>query len=573
MKYLLYCLGLLLLPPALRAQQVDLANLKGMFGKGAPLKVNGGLNASTIFHNGSEMSGRQPFTWYLNGNMNLNIYSQVNLPFSFNLTNAGINYTYPTTPNRLSLHPTYKGITGHIGDVAMTFSPYTLNGIQFRGIGVDVATTNEWSVSAMYGRLSRAVAYDSTNRNVLPTFQRIGYGTKLTLNEEKYGLGFSIFAAKDDPSSIPALPDSLYISPKKNVTFSINGMLRPSKGLELSLEYANSAVQMDKRDFNIVKEQGGNLLGSVFMYDHKSTLFYKAIKAGMNYTFFKSTIGLGYERIDPGYQTLGAYYFNNDLENITVNFSQPFLKNKANVSVNVGYQRDDLAHTKSGQTSRMVSSINMNYNPGDRLNMSLTYSNFQTYMNMRSQFDLINQTTPIQNLDTLNFKQISQNTTLNVNYILQTDKRKSQNLNVNFSLQDAADLREGVLHKGDGSRFYNGNLAYSLMFIPAQVNVTAAFNLSYNTIGRDDYLTWGPTAAVNSRLFNKKMTAGGSVSYNASTASGVQQGKVLNLRANAGYRVQKKHNLNLSAIQQLRWVPLKGTVNDQTVTLGYNYNF
>src|SRR5688572_24605608 len=178
MKYLLYCLGILLLPLASRAQQVDLANLKGMFGKGAPLKMNGGLNASTIFHNGTETSGRQPFTWYLNGNMNLNIYGQVNLPFSFNLTNAGVNYTYPTTPNRLSLHPTYKGITGHIGDVAMTFSPYTLNGMQFRGVGVDVAPTNEWSVSAMYGRLSRAVAYDSANKNVLPTFERIGYGTK-----------------------------------------------------------------------------------------------------------------------------------------------------------------------------------------------------------------------------------------------------------------------------------------------------------------------------------------------------------------------------------------------------------
>lgn len=573
MKYLLLCLGMLMLPITVNAQQIDFANVKGLFDKGSPLKVNGGLNASTIFHSGSETSGRQPFTWYLNGNMNLNIYGQVNLPFSFNLTNAGLNYSYPTTPNRLSLHPTYKGITGHIGDVSMTFSPYTLNGIQFRGVGIDVAPTQRWSVSAMYGRLTRAVAYDSTNRNVLPTFQRIGYGTKLTLNEKQFSIGFSIFAAKDDPASIPLVPDSLYIFPKKNVTFSINGIARPAKRLELNAEYANSAVQMNKRDFNIVKGQGGNLLESVFMYDHKSTLFYKAIKTGMNYTFFKSTIGLGYERIDPGYQTLGAYYFNNDLENITVNFSQPFLSNKANVSFNVGYQRDDLAHTKSGSTSRMVSALNLNFNPNDKLNTSLSYSNFQTYMNMRSQFDQINQVTPIQNLDTLNFTQISQNTTLNVNYILRTDKRTSQNLNMNFSLQDAADLHNGVLHKGDGSRFYNSNLAYSLMFIPKQISVTTAFNLSYNTIGRDDFLTWGPTAAINSRLFNKKMTAGGSVSYNASTASGVQQGQVLNLRANAGYRMKKKHNLNLSAIQQYRWAPARGTTNDQTVTLGYNYNF
>jgi hypothetical protein len=573
MKYILFCFSLLVLPVCLFGQQVDLANLKGFFGKGKPLKLNGGLNASSVFHNGTESSGRQPFTWYMNGNMNLNIYGKLNLPFSFNLTNAGANYSYPTTPNRLSLHPTYKGITGHIGDVAMSFSPYTLNGVQFRGVGVDVAPTNEWSVSAMYGRLSRAIAYDSANKNVLPTYQRIGYGTKLTLTKKTYGLGFSIFTAADDPGSIPLVPDSLYIFPKKNVVFSVNGMVRPVSGLELTLEYANSAMRMDKRDFNIVKVQGGNLLSSVFMYDHKSTLFYKAIKAGMNYTYHKSMIGLGYERIDPGYQTLGAYYFNNDLENITVNFSQPFLKDKANVSVNLGYQRDDLANTKSGSTSRMVSSVNMNYMPNQQLNMNLSYSNFQTYMNMKSQFDAINQVTPIQNLDTLNFTQISQNTALNVNYVLKTDKQKSHSVNMNFSLQDAADLRGGVLHKGDGSRFYNSNMTYTLMLIPRQISINTAFNMSYNTIGRNDYLTLGPTIAVNAKLLQKKMNAGGSLSYNASTASGASQGKVLNLRANAGYRFVKKHNLNLSAIRQTRWVPARGTLNDQTVTLGYNYNF
>jgi hypothetical protein len=241
--------------------------------------------------------------------------------------------------------------------------------------------------------------------------------------------------------------------------------------------------------------------------------------------------------------------------------------------VNLGYQRDDLANTKSGSTSRMVSSVNMNYMPNQQLNMNLSYSNFQTYMNMKSQFDAINQVTPIQNLDTLNFTQISQNTALNVNYVLKTDKKKSHSVNMNFSLQDAADLRGGVLHKGDGSRFYNSNMAYSLMLIPAQINITAAFNLSYNTIGRNDFLTLGPTAAINTRLLQKKMTAGGSVSYNTSTTGGQQQGSVLNLRANTGYRFLKKHNMNLSAIQQTRWVPAKGTMNDQTVTLGYNYNF
>lgn len=573
MKYLLICIALINVSLYAQAQDIDLANMKGLFGKGKPLKVNGGVNASSVFHDGSNNSGRQPFTWYMNGNVNFNIFSQVNLPFSFNLTNAGADYSYPSAPNRLSLHPTYKGITAHIGDVAMTFSPYTLSGVQFRGLGVDIAPSSEWSVSAMYGRLARAIAYNPGRTDIIPSYQRMGYGTKLTLNKKDYGLGFSIMQIEDDRGSIPIPPDSLGIYPKKNLSFSVNGMVRPTTGLELTLEYANSAVQMDKRDYNIVKQQGANLLSSVFMYDHKSTLFYKAIKAGMNYTFRKSTIGIGYERIDPGYHTLGAYFFNNDMENITVNLSQPFLKNKATISANVGYQRDDLSHTKSGATSRMVGSLNLNYMPNQKLNMSLSYSNFQTYMHMKSQFDIINQTTPIQNLDTLNFTQISQNAALNVNYAIKSNKKITENLNVNVSVQDAADLRNGVLRKGDGSRFYNTNTAYTLMFVPKQISITSAFNLSYNTIGRNDFLTWGPTLGVNARFMKRKVSTGGSISYNASSNGGASQGKVLNLRFNGGYQLAKKQMLNLSIIHQNRWVPAKPTMHDETVTLTYNYNF
>ena len=259
------------------------------------------------------------------------------------------------------------------------------------------------------------------------------------------------------------------------------------------------------------------------MYDQRRTYFFKAIKAGMNYSFYKSTIGIGYERVDPGYQTLGAYYMNNDLENITVNFSQPFLKDKANISANVGYQRDDLNHTKSGATSRMVSSLNANYMPNEKFTANFTYSNFQTYTHIKPQFEYINQTGPYVDMDTLNFKQISQNAGLNLNYSLRVNKTKSHNINMNLSVQDAADIQNGVLWKGNGSRFYNSSTAYTLLLIPQQISFTSAFNLSYNTIGRSDFLTLGPTLGLNAKLFNKKVTGGFSTSYNASTNDGQQQ--------------------------------------------------
>jgi hypothetical protein len=554
------------------AQQIDLANLGGMFGKGQPFKLNGGVSANTVFNSGGGY-GRQPFTWFINGNLNANLFGQVSLPFSFNLTNAGAGYSYPTMPNRLSLHPTYKGITAHIGDVAMSFSPYTLNGVQFTGVGVDVAPQKDWTISVMYGRLLRGVSYDSTNRSILPTYRRMGYGAKLGLNKEFYALGLNFFRAKDDKDPMLYIPDTLGVFPKENLAVSITAMVRPRKGLELTAEYANSAVKFDKRDNNTgYKSSGGNVLESIFMYEARNTSYFKAFKAGMNYAFYKSTIGVGYERIDPGYQTLGTYYMNNDLENITVNFSQPFLKDKANIAVNVGYQRDDLNHTKAGATSRMVSSLNANYAPNEKWNANFTYSNFQTYTNVKPQFEYINQTGPYDNMDTLNFKQVSQNAGLNLNYSVRSNKKRSHNINLNLNVQDAADIQNGVLWKGNGSRFYNTNTAYTLLLIPQQINFTGAFNLSYNSIGRNDFLTLGPTLGMNAKLFNKKATAGFTTSYNSSTADGQQQGQVLNLRMNAAYIFMKKHNLNMNAVHQTRWAP-RGNNSNVTATLGYNYSF
>src|SRR6478735_5793244 len=176
------------------AQQVDIEGLKNVF-KAKPIRYSGGIAANTAFYSGNGNYGSEPFNLFLQSNLNANLFGKVNLPFSFNLTNASLGLTYPTPPNRLSLHPTYKWIAGHIGDVAMSFSPYTLSGHQFTGAGVDLTPDGPWRISAMGGRLLKAVQYDSTSY-MLPVYKRIGYGAKLGYNQKMYRVSISAFAAK-----------------------------------------------------------------------------------------------------------------------------------------------------------------------------------------------------------------------------------------------------------------------------------------------------------------------------------------------------------------------------------------
>lgn len=553
------------------AQQVDIESLKDAF-KAKPVKFNGGISAGSMFYNGSGNTGRQPFTWYLQGNANVNVFGKVNLPFSFNFTNAGSGFSYPVMPNRLSLHPRYKWITGHIGDVSMSFSPYTLNGHQFRGAGVDLAFYGPLKVSAMAGRLQRAVAYDSTNKNALPAYERMGYGIKTVYEKKWFKAGINAFYAKDNVRSLSTPPDSLQIYPQENLAIDWELGLRPVKGMEISAELASSAISRDTRT---VKEQpagSGNLM-SKLINGNSATSVYEAFKSQLNYTFFKSTVGVGYERVNPGYTTLGAYYFNSDLENITINLAQSFLKDKANIAVTIGSQRDNLNSQKESTTRRWVGSVNVNYMPFDRLLTNAGYSSFQTYTNIRPQFDYINNVSPIQNFDTLNFVQLSQNASLNVNYITRKDEFQNQYLNVNATFQDASDEQGGVVAKGNSSQFYNLATAYGFLFLQKGLNVMLAYNISYNTIARNEFITQGPTISANAKLFQKKLTTGFSSSYNTSASQGNRQNSTVSIRFNAAYTLLKKHHVNCSLINQYRTAVNKGNTKDLTGTLGYSFAF
>jgi hypothetical protein len=539
-----------------------------------PWKITGGINASSVFYTGNAGSGREAFNYFINGNVAFSIYG-VTVPASFSFTNRGFSYQYrfPNLPNRLSLHPKYKWITGHIGDVAMTFSPYTLSGHQFSGVGFDLTPRGNWKYSVMYGRLQRAVEWDTASRGIMPSYLRRGAGAKIMYEKDKLRFGASIFQAMDDVNSLRLKPDSLQIYPQKNTAISFETALPVMKNLVLQAEIGMSGLTRDVRAPKYNDSLGnGSWLQKIFGAK-ASTNFYKAFKSQLNYTIGSSSMGVGYERIDPGYQTLGAYYFNNDLENITVNFAQALFKGKVNMSGNIGFQRDDLKHDKTGGSQRMVNALNINYNASEKLTTSLAYSNFQTFTNIKPQFQYINQLTPYDNLDTLNFRQLSQNANLNVNYIIGKDKNYPQNLNINIGFQDAFDEQGGIISKGNASQFYNFAGSYSRTNVKKAMNVVGAFNLTYNTIGKNEILTWGPTLMANKQFFSNTVRTGASVSYNVSKPDTGAESQVISFRMNAGYVYKKKHNISLTGVGMVRSIQAQKSLHDITMTLAYNYAF
>jgi hypothetical protein len=548
-------------------------------GKGPLLKVNGGISGNVINYTSNGPQRRDPLNYFLSGNLNFSIYGW-SIPFYFSYSNRNFNYLQPF--NQYGLHPTYKWVSTHIGWTAMNFSPYTLGGHLFLGVGAEAAIPNTpWKVSGMYGRLQKAIDIDTLLSVNQPSYERMGYGAKVIYEKPRYSLGAIFFTASDNVNSLSSnlilsrKRDSLQIMPQENVVLSLLGNASLSRNLKINFEYAASALSKDARSESTNPEGMGNVFDPFLKY-RQSTSVYYAYKAGASYTLGTSSLGLGFEQVDPGYRTLGAYFFNNDFQNITVNFAQAMFKNKVNLSGNVGIQRDDLNQQKISRMQRLVMSFNLNVTPSKRLSISTSYSNFKSYTFIKQQFDFINQITP-HDIDTLRFKQVSQNVNANLNYEVFRTKDVKHFATYSFSLQNADESQQDNIVSQ--TQFYNMSGSYNVSNVPLSISIMLGVNASYTNVPGSLGGIWGPIAAVSKKIFKQQVQTRISASYTASRTNGVLQSSIINIRGNASYVFRKKHNLNVSLASLLREDNAKRVVNqpdgffELTTTVGYAYNF
>lgn len=538
-------------------------------GKAKVFALTGGISANAIYYEGA--SNREPFNYFINGNINVNISGVYNIPLSFSYSNQEFGYSNPFSFNRLSIHPSYKWVTTHIGDVSMTFSPYTLSGHQFTGFGFDVTPDKPFKISAMYGRLLKATEYNPDVPDAIAAYERFGYGFKTSYEFEKWQIGMIFFKAKDQENSIDnPLPVDYELTPKDNAVISLETNVTLFDKVQIQGEYALSGITEDIRLGD--NENTKKSLLSFLLDENSTTDYYNAFNLALIYPAWNGTIGAGYDRIDSEYRTLGAYFFNNDLENITVNASQNIFNNTLNIAINAGVQRDNLNNTKSSELQRVVSAINVNYTASEKLGINGSYSNFQSYTNIRDQFDYINEVSELDNVDTLNYRQITQNANLGANYIIKKTETKQHSTNLNLVYQNSKNLQDDTeLAEGTNS-FYNGTAAYTLGYPKNALHISLAANTSYSIIGEDKSITLGPTLAIGKQFLDKKLRTNFSSSYNTSYTNREQQNNVFNFRLGGNYLWLEQHNFSINLLILLRDTQ-KDNNADFTATFGYSYSF
>ncbi|MBB1140655.1 hypothetical protein [Myroides sp. WP-1] len=546
------CIALFLLGCiSIQAQQIDIETLM----KTSKVKVYGGINANGMYNNAGT-GNQDPFTYTLSGNLGAS-YKMFSMPISYTITNLGDQFGYqmPYDFNRFSLAPKYKWIQAYLGDASMSFSNYTLNGHPFRGIGAELTPKGPVKVSFMGGRLLKPTEADSLGYQVA-TYKRIGVGGKIDFEQDQYKLEYISFYAKDKENSIVNSGGAIAKENSVN-SFKVHTTVIPN--VELEVEYALSIL------YDLIPQQ---------IEDNTSTLktrsTHKAVKTSANYNLSKYRIGLVYENVDPEYQTLGAMYFNNDLENVGVTFSGPFVKDRLMISTQLGYQRDNLDKKKAQDSKRLVGTLNASFIVNEQLNISGSYSNFSTHTNRRlDQFDYINDPN-LNPADTLNYKQLSQNANANINYIL--GKEKQHNINFNYSIAGQANKQGGVIRKGQSSTVQNFNLVHTLTMKSIAAGLSTSLNYTDNKISAMNSNSYGAGVNFMKKFLDNKLNATLGGLYNQmQTKTG--NNSVYGVKFNASYVFLEQHNFSLNGVQMFRQLYTGMNTNDLTLTFNYSYSF
>lgn len=528
-----------------------------------PIKISGGANLNTGFYTSFGAPNRRPpFTYALQANLGIKLLGVIDAPFSANFSQQQTGFTQPF--NQVGISPKYKWVTAHIGYRNMTFSDFTLAGHTFLGGGLEL-TPGNWKIATVVGRFKKAVEEaDALANGATTSYMRMGYGLSVGYEKNGNGLEYAIFKAKDQINSIAAPIASAEVTPEEGLVMGLKGKKKLGKKFDIEAEYAQSAVTRDIRG-PIAAREGFDIAYFGPLFQSRSGSGSRAAYQGkIGYKAKAFNLGLKYKHIDTDYRTLGAYFFNNDLEDATLNGSTSLFKQKVSLSASVGGQRNDLAQIKATRNSRLIYNANIGFVPSENWNFSLNGSNFSSFLKVD------------QNIltDSLNFYQVTRNAAFNAMHTFGGDESK-QSLSGNVSYQNAVGRKEYSIVPENATDFYNLALAHTLRKKTLGMDFNSMLSYTHTIIPGTTTSFLGPSIGISKSLMKKKAKIAFRTSYQAIFNNGDLSSTVFTNRLNGNYKVGEHHGLTASIdfLNKTARSASATKLNEMRGSIGYSFNF
>lgn len=492
---------------------------------------NAGLNLMGYTVNGIE-ARQQPFSFILTANATVSVYG-IDLPFSLSVSEKQKSYSQPF--NQFGLSPHWKWITVHGGYRNLTFSSFTLAGHTFLGGGVEL-TPGLFRFGFMYGRFDRKTTENQLYQNdSLPGFARRGFAVKVGVGTENNFFDLVLLRIRDDSSSLKQSDTGAIRTPEQNVVAGINSHFTFFKKLIWEVEAAVSLYTTDLGAAQLNDVENNKTLHSVnkFLCINQSSEYYTALRSSLKYKAQLWSLELEYRRIDPKYRSMGAYFFNNDVQNFTLTPAVSIWKRKIALSGSLGLQSDNLRRTKKATSIRTIGSANLSFNPSSTFGLDANYSNYS--VSQRDGRMPVNDSSRVQ--------QVSQNISVTPRLLFANTKMSHMiMLNYNFS-----NFNDQNKFTSEYSTFscQTAQLNYSLGLVESRWSFTGGATYSLTSNYLEDITGVGGTIGVSKNLMEDKI----SLSWNNSlvyTNSKPYGEWIYNSTVMGSYTINSHNNLRLN---------------------------
>ena len=480
------------------------------------------------------------------------IQSTANLNFSIFGLSSGLNMFYSTDDsgfrqnmNAFRFNSSWKWLTVQAGDINMRFSQYGLNGATVRG-GYIKLNPGKFLFEALGGRSQRAIKPSIDTGFREPSFEQWAYGAKVGYGSSSgsYFHLSTFYAIDSRDRGVQA--GNIQINPQENLTVTPDFQIRFLDGkLMLASQVTTSVftrnINSEYIPYNEIPLP--SFFETIFKPRSSSRINFAGL-ADATLTLDMFNMTLGYERVQPGFESLGRGRSRDDFEKISVNPVVRLLDNRLNINSSFSYGRDNLLGNRLQTQNNINAGTSIQMQVTDRLTLSTTYNLLLIDVNPASgSEDLVGSSQT----------QTSHNLLVQPGYsILSGSTAHNISLTAGYLSIESSFSGSQTVQNAFSSNSITGGLNYSIT-LPNGLTLTSSGNYLTNSSDGLEIDNFGVNLGGSYSLFSRSLTlsANAGINFNDTKrasptgntiSTGLQQ---LTGSLNAQYRLTAKDSFSL----------------------------
>lgn len=536
--------------------------------KSKPFSIKGAVYGNGEYINSDRYSIKNNlFLYSVGASLNCRIYG-VSVPFSLVYSNRKARFNQPF--QRIGLSPKYKWITVHGGYRNVYFSDFTLAGRTVLGYGL-VLTPGKWKIGWMQGKVQNVTTLSSVENleEKKPLFNRDIVAATIGYQGNESSFSLNMLRGSDRYNKTSADSSQPYrVYPEANFVISVNVKQKIANFMHIEAEGAGSAYTRNLNSTNeIVTLPAENLISKIIKVNASSQLNY-ALKAGIYFDFSNLSFSLNYKKILPDFKSMGAYFFETDIEEYAAYSTINLWKGRISLSGNIGVQKNNLTERRLQTSNRILAGGNARVKLFPNVQLMVNYTN--------NKIDLVNVITDQLYLDSFNLQHNNNQYIVNINWLKSADiGNHVVNGGFNYNTYAVLSSYDPAIEQSLGNKSINYFLSYNFRW-KAQ-KLTAGIQLVYNknSSERTTSSRQGSTVSLGKQLLKDKASIRLSMSLNGNKTNRENDGLSIRNSLTASYSPGKHHSFgfNFDRVSRTYKTTERTKFTDFRSGLRYTYSF